>query len=43
MALQRGQRNLALMQREGARAVQMDAMADLYAGLLDAPPDREAA
>jgi glycosyltransferase involved in cell wall biosynthesis len=42
MALQRGQRNLALMRREGARAVQMDAMAALYAGLLDGPPDREA-
>jgi glycosyltransferase involved in cell wall biosynthesis len=42
-AMQRGEANLERMRREGARSVQMDAMAALYSKLLHASPDREAA
>jgi len=42
-ALQRGERNLERMRRDGARSVQMDAMAAMYTRLLDAAPQRKAA
>jgi len=41
-AQRRGERNHVLMRREGARSVQMDAMAALYAGLLDGAARRAA-
>jgi glycosyltransferase involved in cell wall biosynthesis len=42
-AQRRGRRNLEVMQRDGARSVQMDAMAALYAELLDGAAARRAA
>ena len=40
-AQRRGRRNVEVMQRDGARSVQMDAMASLYAGLLDGASARK--